>query len=205
MKRLQSIVLALCGVILFHMYGTGGGAELGPSVTAQGKISSLKDQELKIATANGDVLVKLSSSTKLTAESPITLSEIKTGLYVGAAAQKQPDGTFLASAINVFAENERGLLEGHRPMSSLPNSTMTNANIERVEDVVVRDIKGPMLTLKYKDGEVKVFVPANTPIMKRVPGEKGMLKLGATVRVQGSQAADGTISATQITIRGAIN
>ena len=207
MKRLKSIVLALCGVILFHMNGTGSGAELGSSVSTQGKISSVKGQEFKLTTADGDLGVKWFESTKLIAENPIKLTEIKPGLYVAATAKQQPDGTFLASAINVFREDERGLLEGHRPLTSLPGTgnTMTNATVESVDQVVVQDVKGPMITLKYKGGEVKVFVPANAPIMQRVQGDKEMLKPGATVRVDGSQGADGSIDASQIIIRGARN
>ena len=74
---------------------------------------------------------------------------------------KQPDGTFLASQINVFSEDQRGTGEGHRPLG---NATMTNANVERVEDVMVRDVKGRMLKLKYKDGEVNVLVPPDIPL-----------------------------------------
>jgi hypothetical protein len=61
------------------------------------------------------------------------------------------------------------------------------------------------MTLKYKGGEVKVFHPPNTPITKRVPGDQSMIKLGSVVSVQGSQAANGAINATQITIRAVRN
>ena len=69
---------------------------------------------------------------------------------------------FLASEVHVFSEDQRGTGEGHRPLASDPQSgaTMTNANVERVEDIAVKDIKGRVLTLKYKEGEVKVLVPA---------------------------------------------
>jgi hypothetical protein len=43
---------------------------------------------------------------------------------------------------------------------------MTNANV----DQVVTAVDGQTLTLKYKDGEKKIFVPANTPIVVYVPG-----------------------------------
>jgi hypothetical protein len=52
---------------------------------------------------------------------------------------------------------------------------------------------------------MKVPVPLNTPITKRVPGEKEMLKDGTTMGVQGIQAADGTISASQITVSAGSN
>ena len=80
---------------------------------------------------------------------------------------------------------------------------MTNANVERVEDVVVKDIKGRLMTLKYKGGEVKVLVPPEVPLVKRVLGDRTLLKPDAEVSVQASRNADGTLAATQITVRAA--
>lgn len=208
MKTFPWFIVAIYIVSLIRANSTLARAQEDPanrSIAVQGQITSFKDGDFKISTANGDLLVKLVNTTNLIAENAIKLSEIKPGLFVGVAAREQPDGTFLASAVNVFREADRGLLEGHRPMSSLPNSTMTNATIDSIQEVVVQEVKGPMMTLKYKGGEVKVFVPANTPVTKRVNGDKEMLKPGVTIRVQGSQTADGSIVASQITIRAATN
>jgi hypothetical protein len=46
------------------------------------------------------------------------------------------------------------------------------------------------MTLKYKDGEVKVFVPPNTRY-QRVPGDRNLLKTGAVVSVQALPARTG--------------
>ena len=175
------------------------------SSTVRGKISDLSGQNFKVATGSDEVLLRLTETTKFIAEAPIKLSDIKSGLYLGTTAQKQADGTFLASEVHVFPEDERGRQEGHRPSSSSPTSTMTNASVERVEDVVVQDIRGPLMTLKYKDGEVKVFVPPNTPITKRVVGDRSLLKTGALVSVQALPGADGAMSAAQVTIRNSTN
>ena len=77
---------------------------------------------------------------------------------------------------------------------------MTNATIETIENLTVQDVSGRMLTLKFKDGEVKVFVPPNAAITRRVSGSREMLKPDAELRVQGTQAADGVIAATQIIV-----
>ncbi|HEU4341845.1 MAG TPA: hypothetical protein VFU31_09775, partial [Candidatus Binatia bacterium] len=108
-----------------------------------------------------------------------------------------------ASRLHIFSEDQRGTGEGHRPLSSAPQSglTMTNANVETAEDVVVQDVKGRMLTLKYKDGEIKVLVPPDIPVVKRVLADAGWLKPGTEVSIQGNRPADGTLSATQITVR----
>jgi hypothetical protein len=78
---------------------------------------------------------------------------------------------------------------------------MTNANVETVEDVAVQNVKGRMLTLKYKEGEIKVLVPEDTPVVKRVVGDRRLLTPGSTVSASGPQAEDGGIVASQITVR----
>ena len=66
---------------------------------------------------------------------------------------------------------------------------MTNANVEQV----VTAVDGQTLTLKYKDGEKKIFVPANTPIVVYVPGDKSDLKPGAKVFIAAIKQPDGTL------------
>jgi hypothetical protein len=179
------------------------GAQVSPegkAVTVRGKIVAIKGQEMLVAMSGGEASVKLLPEITIIGELAAKLSDITRGVYVGASAQKQADGTFRASQINIFREEERGLSEGHRPQTSLPNRTMTNANVETTEDLTVQDVNGRMLTLKFKGGEVKVFVPPNAAITRRVAGNREMLKPDAELRVQGTQAVDGVISATQIIV-----
>jgi hypothetical protein len=83
----------------------------------------------------------------------------------------------------------RGTGEGHYPWDLRPQSTMTNANVEQV----VTAIDGPTLALKYKDGEKKIFVPSNTPIVVYVPGDTSDLKPGAKVFIVAVKKPDGTL------------
>ncbi len=172
----------------------------GALVAIRGKIVAYKEPELSVATNAGDVAVKLTTETSIVGEVRAELTDITKGVFVGASAQKQADGSFRAAQINIFREEERGLLEGHRPQTSLPGHTMTNATVETIENLTVQDVNGRMLTLKFKEGEVKVFVPPNTPIRKRVSGSRDMLKPGAELRVQGAREKDGAILAQGIIV-----
>ncbi len=173
------------------------------TIAVRGKIASLTGQELIVSSANGDVKTILTDKTVIRAETPIQLSEISSGMYLGTTATKQADGTFLASEVHVFSEDQRGTGEGHRPLGAAPQSgaTMTNANVEHVEDVEIKDIKGRLISLKYKDGAVKVLVPPNIPLVKRVRSDRSALKNGVEVSLQGAQSPDGAVAATQITVR----
>ncbi|MGB7946779.1 MAG: hypothetical protein WCH75_03755, partial [Candidatus Binatia bacterium] len=62
-------------------------------------------------------------------------------------------------------------------------------------------VKGRMLTLKYKGGEIKVLVPVDTVVVKRVVGDRASLKPGAEVSVNANRADDNSLSASQVTVR----
>jgi hypothetical protein len=64
------------------------------------------------------------------------------------------DGSQKAVALYIFPEAQRGLAEGHRPWDLQPNNTMTNATV----DDQVASADGPVLTLKYEDGEQKILI-----------------------------------------------
>jgi hypothetical protein len=190
------IVALLAQNAILHAQSTSPGSP----VTVRGKVITFQEPELSVTTSAGPVAVRLSPATTITGEAPARLADITPGVFVGASAQKQGDGTFRAAQINIFREEERGFSEGHRPQSSLPTHTMTNATVENIENLTVQDVSGRMLTLKFKEGEVKVFVPPDTPIMKRVTGSRDMLKPGAELRVQGSKEPDGRLSAQGIIV-----
>jgi hypothetical protein len=57
----------------------------------------------------------------------------------------------------------------------------------------VSAVDGPTLTLKYKGGEKKIVVPANTPIVAYVPADKSDLKPGVKVFIVAAKQTDGTL------------
>jgi hypothetical protein len=118
-----------------------------------------------------------------------SLSDIKQNSFVGVTAMPQPDGSLNAVEVHIFPESMRGTGEGHYPWDLKPQSTMTNANVEQV----VSAVNGRTLTLKYKDGEKKITVPASAPIVTYVPGDKSDIKPGAKVFIVAVKQADGTL------------
>ena len=197
-NSLFGITLALLLIVPFAHYANAQSAPPADTTNVSGKVVSFKGPDLIVAGPSGDVKVVVADKTIVRAEVPIKFSEITPNMYVAATATKQADGTFLASQINIFSEDQRGTGEGHRPLGA---ATMTNANIERIEDVTVRDVKGRMINLRYKDGEINVIVPPDIPINKRVVGDRTLIKTASEVSVTATKAADGSLSARQITVR----
>src|SRR3954464_2549051 len=77
-----------------------------------------------------------------------------------------------------------------------PNSTMTNATVS--QSVVSND--GHTLLIKYKDGEKKVSVPPETPVVTYVPADRSELKAGAKIIAFMKKLPDGTFEATRVSI-----
>jgi hypothetical protein len=175
-------------------------APKGKPITIRGKISAVEEQALKVTTSAGEVLVKLPDNVRIGGVEAAKLADITSGSYVGTTAVKQADGDLKALEVHMFPESARGTGEGHRPWDLQPGSTMTNAKVERVEQVAVEKVQGQLLTLKYKDGEQKVFIPPGTPIVKNVPGDRSLLKPGTGVFIPAVRGEDGTLTASRITV-----
>ncbi|MDR3529013.1 MAG: DUF5666 domain-containing protein [Rhodopila sp.] len=175
---------------------------LGPVAFAQasaptrvrGTIDSIDAHEMRVTTRAGDkITLKLADDVGVTVIAPIAIDAIKPGSFIGTAAVTQPDGTLKALEIQVFPESMRGVGEGHRPWDLGAGSTMTNGT--------VGDLKmsnGRLLTLTYKGGEQKVFVPENAPVITYEAGTRAMLTPGAHVIVTATRGSDETLTATRI-------
>lgn len=164
----------------------------------RGSIESVDGAVLSIKARNGgDRKVRMSDNVTVTGITKASLSDIKSGDYVGVTGMPQADGTQKAIAIHIFPESMRGLAEGTRPWDLKANSSMTNATVD--QKVEAKD--GQTLTVKYKDGEKKVTVDATTPIVTFVPGNKDELKPGAQVIIVGAKkAADGSFETARVNV-----
>jgi hypothetical protein len=161
-----------------------------PSVRIRGTIERV-DGSIYVVKARDGAELKLTLSDKLQIAGVMkaSLSDIKQGSFVGVTAMPQADGSQRALEVHIFPEAMRGTGEGHYPWDLRPQSTMTNANVEQINTAV----DGRTLTLKYKDGEKKIFVPADAPIVTYGPGDKNDLKPGAKVFIIAAKHADGTL------------
>jgi hypothetical protein len=110
----------------------------------------------------------------------------------------QPDGSQKALEVHIFPEQMRGTGEGHRPYAPVPNSTMTNGS---ASGAMVAGVNGSTILVKYKDGEKKIVVPPDAPIVRYEIGGAGDLKPGARFTVlAATRKPDGTLEASRINV-----
>jgi len=163
----------------------------------RGTIERAAEQALTIKSREGQtVIVTLAPNVGVLSVLKASLADIKSGSFVGVAALPQPSGTFKAQEVVVFPENMRGNNEGHYRWDLSPGSTMTNGTV----DAMVSGVDGTTLTLKYKDGQVKVVVRPDVPIVTLGPGDRSLLVAGAGVFVPASRAADGGLTTGRVLV-----
>jgi len=152
-----------------------------------------------IVKARGGAELKVTLAEKATVVALIkaSLADIKQGSYVGVSGMPQADGSQKALEVHIFPEAMRGVGDGHRGWDLQPTSTMTNGNVEQA----TASSDGQVLMLKYKDGEKKIVVSSDTPIVVYVPGERSELKPGASIFIAAAvKQPDGSLQAPRVNV-----
>lgn len=168
------------------------------NVRVRGEITAVDGPVLTVKARDGaELKIRLADNAAVSGIVKTELADIKTGSYIGVSAMPQPDGSQRALHVHIFPEAMRGTAEGHFPWDARPSSTMTNATVAQT----VAGIDGQTITVKYKDGEKKIVVPPEVPIVTYVPGDKADLKPGAKIFIVAAQKQpDGTLSAARISV-----
>ena len=163
----------------------------------RGTIESVDGEVLSVKSRSGeDFKLHVAADMRVVGIAKISLADVKVGSFIGTTTVPGPDGEARAIEVHVFPENMRGTGEGSRPFDLRPNSTMTNATV--AEAVVGNE--GQILTVKYKDGEKKVVVSPDTPVVTYVPADTSDLKAGAKVIAFMKKLPDGSFEATRVSV-----
>ena len=165
MKRLAFVLLACITASAFAQ----------TNVRVRGTVTSLNGDLLAVKTREGrDVQLHLAPDTQVVVTKKGTAADFKPGSYAGITSVKGPDGRLVAKRIHALGPQ---VPQMHGNWDSIPNSMMTNANIENIAQAS----GGNELTMKYKDGEQKILVTPETEYYTFGPGTREDLKPGATI------------------------
>jgi hypothetical protein len=179
---------------MLALASTAAGAQT--PMPIRGSVTGLEGNVLSVKSHEGkDFKVILADNLAVNATRAITPADIKPGDYVGSGSMKRPDGTLVALEVQLLPAALRGVVrEGHRPWDAGPDSTMTNATLS----AMVQTAGGRELTLDYKGGSQKIFVPEGVPMFTTVPSDRSQLVPGAEVFVSAQLSADGKIFASRV-------
>jgi hypothetical protein len=198
MNQMTRRVLGAAGMAVL-LASSASFAQQPPPVRIRGQIEKVAGDLLDVKARNGDVLkVKLVDPARVTALVKASLADVKVGKFIGVTAMPQADGSQKAIAVHIFLDAQKGVVpDRHGPWDLQPGSTMTNA----IVDTTVAGVDGQTIMVKYKDGEKKVIVPPNTPIVAYAPGDKSELKPGAQIIIFGAtKQADGSLTTPAINV-----
>jgi hypothetical protein len=196
LPRALAAVLAATSLFATSLFATAASAQAPATVRIRGAIEAVDGAMLTVKSREGtEMKVHLTDNLVVIGIAKSALSDVKPGSYIGVSAMPQEDGSQKALAVHIFPEAQRGTGEGFRAWDLRPNSTMTNATV--AETVAGTD--GQNILVKYKDGEKKVVVGPDTPIVAFVTGNKDELKPGAKIIIFGAtKKDDGTLETNRV-------
>ena len=193
-STLKRPIVAVLMVVASSLYAIA--QQTSPS-RVRGTIEGVDGNVLAVKSRGGeDVKFRMTDDIRVIGIIKISLADIKVGSFIGTTTVPGPDGGEDAIEVHVFPEEMRGTGEGSRPFDLRPNSTMTNATV--AESVAGND--GRTLLIKYKDGEKKVVVSSDTPVVTYVPADKSDLKAGAKVIAAMKKLADGSFETNRVSV-----
>ncbi|HEY2816479.1 MAG TPA: hypothetical protein VGK44_05025 [Casimicrobiaceae bacterium] len=160
----------------------------------RGTITAIDGNTMSVKSRDGkDVKVQLPDNVSVAVAKAIRFEDIRQGDYVGATTTTKPDGTLSAVELHYLPP---AVPEGQGPWDLQPGSTMTNAKVSSI--VAAADKRE--LTLQYKDGTARIYVPENAPIVRAVPGSRSDLRAGEYVFAAVQTAPDGTMTAPRVQV-----
>lgn len=187
------LALALFGILSV----TGALAQSAAPVRVRGTVESIDGQDLAVKSRDGSsVKIKLAPDYTVTAVVKADMTDVSVGKYVGIAALPQANDAEKALEVLILPESARGSGEGHYPWDLTPDSMMTNATIAAAAE----QADGRALTLKFKDGENRIIVPNDVPIVTFAPGDRSLLVPGAGVLVSVVRQPDGIMTASRVVV-----
>src|ERR1700761_2008073 len=163
------------------LFVTAASAQAPATVRIRGAIEAVDGSVLTVKSREGsEMKVHLTDNVTVVGIAKASLADIKPNSYIGVSGMPEADGTQKALAIHIFPEAQRGTGEGFRAWDLRPNSTMTNATVEKT-----------------------VVVGPDTPIVSFVSGDKSELKSGAKIIIFGAtKKDDGTLETNRLGVGG---
>lgn len=205
---LQSFWCALCASLLSCGALAAQAQAPGRPPAVDGTLVDVRAQSLQVQTAGGDtVTVHLPASVRIIEQVPTTLAAVKAGRFIGTTAVQEADGQLHAREIHVFPDSMRGAGEGQHPLGT-PNTTMTNGDVESVNDNVMQSALGtsdtrPGLVLRVdyqKSGQSLILVSPGVSVTLMRAGSRTLLKPGANVTVLAQRGAAGRLAADTVIV-----
>ena len=172
-----------------------------------GKIQSITNTSLDVATPSGVVHVVIKQPLATYKQIPSDLSHVTPSSYVGVPSVQQADGTQLAQQVIIFPKELQGAAEGS-VLTDAPGATthsrMTNGSVSKTAASPARMTNGSVekgggstLVVRYQDGSQTISLPAGVPVTL-VAKTTVTLGVGDTIYAPTEKLPDGKLTTNKI-------
>jgi len=187
---MKTLSLVMLGAALV----ASSGALAQANVRVRGTITEVKGDVVNVKLRDGrDLKLQLAPGAQVATTKKASAADFKPGSYIGVTSVKGADGRLVAKRVHALGPQ---VPQMHGAWDSIPDSTMTNANLVSSAQVAGDN----ELTLKYKDGEQKILVTPETEYYMFEPGGRGDLKPGETIFAGARVDGDGSFVAQRVTV-----
>ena len=162
-------------------------------VRLAGTVSAISAYSLTVKAKDGtETKLGLAKGWTLVTTKEVPQDAIKPGGFVATANLNQADGVGKSIEIRLFEPGSH-LGEGSRPMAA-PNTTMTNANVTKVE----KTANGLEIDVAFPGGSRHIIVPPDMKVIASIPTDPSALKAGATVNAVATRDPDGSLKVARV-------
>jgi hypothetical protein len=191
MRSQLIIVTALAALLAAPVFAQ---APQGTPTNVRGKIVKVDGQNLTVKTREGPtVTVALAPNTGVRALEKKKLSDIKNGDYIASTSVPGKDGKLHALEVHFLPPAAPEL---QIPYDLQQGSVMTNAHVNGT----VKGKSGSTLAMTYKGTPAEIVVDSKTKIVGPADASMADLKPTKAVFIRANKAADGTLSANNVTV-----
>jgi hypothetical protein len=167
-----------------------------PPGVSRGTIVSIQNDTLTLKVTNGSTeKIALSKDWKVSVLKPVSVDTIQPGSFIGTAEMPQKDGTGRSLEVHVFPPGVKAG-EGHYDWDLKKGSKMTNGTVGQVTG----SGKGRELQVSYPNGERKITVPPNVPVVQITPGDRSLAKPGAAAFLIVAKTQGGELTSNAIAV-----
>jgi hypothetical protein len=167
-----------------------------PPGVARGTIEALSGDTLTLRTEGGATeTIQLAPNWTVTVLKPVSVSAIKPGSFIGTAEMPQANGTGRSLEVHVFPPGVKAG-EGHYAWDLRKGSMMTNGTVGKV----TASPKGRQLTVTYPQGERRIVVPPNVPVVELTTGERSQVKAGIPAFLIVARSPSGQLTSSGVAI-----
>jgi hypothetical protein len=167
-----------------------------PPARVRGVVTAIDDTQVVVQPKTGaPITIALAKEWRVSMTKPVKVDQIVPGSFIGTTEIPQADGSGRSLEVHVFPPGVK-VGEGHYAWDLQPGSMMTNGTVGKV----VAGANGRELQISYPNGQRKVTVPPNVPVVQIESAERNQVKVGIPVFLIAVSRADGTQVASSISI-----